>query len=76
MELAVNELFWRNEVTLLSSYAATPDEHRVARDLLAEKKIVVRDLITHRFGLTDIIKGFQLVEQAGESIKVIIEPQK
>jgi threonine dehydrogenase-like Zn-dependent dehydrogenase len=33
-------------------------------------------MITHRFGLADVGKGFELVAKAGESIKVIIEPQK
>jgi len=33
-------------------------------------------MITHRFGIKDIQKGFNLVRDAGESIKVIIEPQK
>jgi L-iditol 2-dehydrogenase len=33
-------------------------------------------MITHRFGLADTVKGFQLVAEAQESIKVIIEPQR
>jgi threonine dehydrogenase-like Zn-dependent dehydrogenase len=33
-------------------------------------------MITHRFPLKDTVEGFRLVAGAGESIKVIIEPQK
>jgi threonine dehydrogenase-like Zn-dependent dehydrogenase len=33
-------------------------------------------MITHRFGLADAQKGFELVARAGDSIKVIVEPQK
>jgi L-iditol 2-dehydrogenase len=74
--LSVNELFWRNEVTLTSSYAATPQEHLQALSLLSTRKIPVSQMITHRFGLDRIQEGFRLVAEAGESLKVIIEPQK
>jgi threonine dehydrogenase-like Zn-dependent dehydrogenase len=33
-------------------------------------------MITNRFGLDEIQKGFELVEKAGSSLKVIIEPHK
>jgi threonine dehydrogenase-like Zn-dependent dehydrogenase len=33
-------------------------------------------MITHRLSLAETGRGFQLVEQAQESIKVIIYPQK
>jgi threonine dehydrogenase-like Zn-dependent dehydrogenase len=33
-------------------------------------------MITHRFPLKDALAGFRLVAEAGESIKVIVEPQK
>lgn len=74
LELPINEFFWRNEVTLLSSYAASPEEHLGALELIRAKKVRVGDMITHRFGLKDIQKGFKLVAEAKESIKVIIEP--
>lgn len=74
--LPVNEFFWRSERTLVSSYAANPREHIEALKLIKEKKVKVKDMITHRFGIKDIQKGFNLVRDAGESIKVIIEPQK
>ncbi|MBU1887832.1 MAG: alcohol dehydrogenase catalytic domain-containing protein [Candidatus Omnitrophica bacterium] len=76
LELPINEFFWKNEVTLLSSYAANPKEHLDSLELIKERKINVKDMITHRFRLKDIQKGFKLVAEAGESIKVIIEPNK
>ncbi len=76
MELNINDIFWRNEVTLTSSYAANEAEHLQAIDLINSKKINVKDMITHVFGLKDIVKGFNLVEEARESLKVIIEPQR
>lgn len=72
--LPINEFFWKNEVNVLSSYAGTPKEHLEALELIAKKKVDVNDMITHKFGLNDIQKGFDLVREAKESIKVIIKP--
>ncbi|MCX5715595.1 MAG: zinc-dependent dehydrogenase [Candidatus Omnitrophica bacterium] len=72
----INELFWRNEVTLISSYAATPQEHLRALSLIARRMIKVDEMITHRLALDEIQKGFKLVAEAKESMKVIIEPQR
>jgi L-iditol 2-dehydrogenase len=46
----------------------------MAMELIRQKKVNVRDMITHRFPLAETLKGFRLVEEAGESLKVIIEP--
>jgi len=74
--LSVNEFFWKNEVTLTSSYAASPQEHLDALELIRDKKVNVKSMITHCLGLNEIQKGFKLVSEAKESIKVIIEPQR
>jgi len=74
IELDVNKVFWKNEVTLTSSYAASPDEHRKALELIADGKINVKDMITHRLLLEKAAEGFKLVAEARESLKVIIEP--
>ncbi len=74
IQLPVNQIFWRNEITLTSSYAANYHEHVVAMELIRQKKVNVRDMITHRFPLVETLKGFRLVEEAQESLKVIIEP--
>ncbi|UCB57739.1 MAG: zinc-dependent dehydrogenase [Candidatus Omnitrophota bacterium] len=74
--LSINDVFWRNEITLTSSYAATPAQHLEALELLSQGKINVKDLITHRFDLDKIKEGFRLVAEAADSLKVIIQPQK
>lgn len=74
--LSVNKFFWKNEITLVSSYAANPQEHRDALRLIHDKKVNVKDMITHRFGLDEIQKGFDLVSKPRSSIKVIIKPQE
>jgi len=45
-------------------------------ELLAAKRIEVRDMITHRFPLARVGEGFRLMEAAADSMKIIIEPQK
>lgn len=72
--MPLNRLFWRNEITLTSSYAADYREHTIAMELIRQRKVNVLDMITHRLPLSEISKGFRLVESAQESIKVIIEP--
>jgi L-iditol 2-dehydrogenase len=74
--VSMNDLFWRNEVTLTSSYAGSPEDHREALKLISSRKVDVRDMITHRLSLKDAGIGFKLVAEARDSIKVIIEPQK
>lgn len=72
--LPVNDLFWRNEITLTSSYAANYNEHMTAMELIRQRNVNVRDMITHRLPLTETAEGFCLVERGEESIKVIITP--
>lgn len=72
--MPVNDLFWRNEITLTSSYAANYQEHVIAMELIRQGKVNVNAMITHRLPLSETVKGFQLVEDAGDSLKVIIEP--
>ncbi len=76
LPVPVNDIFWRNEVTVLSSYAGSPADHVEALGKIDSKKVKVCDMITDRFGLTDTAKGFKLASEARESIKVIIKPQK
>lgn len=72
LPLSINEIFWRTEVTLLSSYAGSILDHRVALELIRAKRVNVGDMITHRFELRDIMKGFELTAKAGKSLKVLI----
>lgn len=74
--ISVNDLFWRNEVTLTSSYAGSPADHVMALELIRARRVRVREMITHRLGLAETGRGFQLVANAGDSLKVIVEPQR
>ncbi len=68
------EDFWRNELSVVSSYGAAPVDLEEALLLIKDKKINVRDMITDRVGLEDIRKGFKIAGEAGESLKVVVVP--
>ena len=74
--ISINNLFWRNDITLTTSYAASPADYTAALELIRAHSVRTREMITHRLGLAEAGLGFQLVADAQNSIKVIIEPQR
>ena len=68
--------FWNKQVKMVSTYAGAPKDIAEAIDLIKSKKVKVKDMISHRLPLSEVGKGFQLVAEAQDSIKVIIEPQR
>ena len=73
--LSLNEVFWRNDITLTTSYAGSPADYQTALELIRAGIVSVDQMITHRLILVETGLGFQLVARAQDSIKVIIEPQ-
>jgi L-iditol 2-dehydrogenase len=76
VSFSVTDLFFRNDITITTSYAGAPADHFAARELIWTHRVPVRDLITHRLGLAETGQGFQLVAEAKNSIKVVIEPER
>jgi L-iditol 2-dehydrogenase len=74
--ISLNDVFWRTDVTLTTSYGASPYDYQTALDIIRAGTIPVRQMITHRLPLAEAGPGFHLVAEAGDSIKIIIEPQK
>ena len=74
----LNDIFWRNDVTLTTSYAGSPADHLAAMKMISAGRLQVGDMITHRLGLGEVGLGFQMVAnpQDYNALKVIIEPQK
>jgi L-iditol 2-dehydrogenase len=66
--------FWTNEIKIITSYYTSPRDIQTALSLIASGRVAVKDMITHRLPLEEIGKGFRLVADAGESMKVIIRP--
>jgi len=67
---------WNKQIKMYSTYAGAGSDIEEAIDLLRLKKVKVADMITHKLSMDDILKGFKLVADAKESMKVIIEPHK
>ncbi len=68
--------FWRNEITMRTSYGAAPADLEQSLAYLAAKRLNVLDMITHRLSLAEAAEGFRLVASAGNSLKVILEPNR
>ncbi len=68
------EDFWRNELSIVSSYGAAPVDLEEAMELIRNGTINVKDMITDRVRLEDIQKGFKIAGGAGNSLKVVVVP--
>jgi L-iditol 2-dehydrogenase len=66
--------FWTRETRIITSYYCGPTDIVAAINLIESETIKVDDMITRRLALQDIAKGFQMVMEGKESIKVIIKP--
>jgi L-iditol 2-dehydrogenase len=75
LSVPLNE-FWRNEIKLMPSYGNSPLDATVAIELIRSGRMPVGKMITHRLPLDKAGYGFRLVAEGGESLKVIIEPQR
>jgi len=74
----INELFWRTEITLTSTYAGSPGDCVTALDLIKAGNIPVEKLVTHRLSMKEATGAFEKVSMPGdhECVKVIVEPQR
>ena len=68
--------FWNDGISLLSTYGGSPFDITTAIDLIRAQCLPLREMITHRLPLKETGLGFQLVAEAKDSIKVIIEPNR
>jgi L-iditol 2-dehydrogenase len=74
----INDLFWRTEITLTSTYAGAPADCVTALKLIREKAVPVLRTVTHRLPMADGPHGFHMVSAPTEHdcIKVVIAPQQ
>lgn len=72
----VNDIFWRTEVTLTSTYAGGPSDCQASLNLIRSGSIPVGKLISHRLPLEKGAMGFRAVSNPVKNncIKVVIEP--
>src|SRR5207247_6506368 len=68
-----NDLFWRTDLTLRTSYGASPADYESALQLIQTGRVVVRDMVTHRLGLSEAAAGFRMAAEADESLKILLD---
>jgi L-iditol 2-dehydrogenase len=68
--------FWTKEMRIITSYYCGPPDIVDAIKRIESGEIGVDDMITHKLPLKDTAKGFQLVMDGNESLKVIIKPNE
>jgi L-iditol 2-dehydrogenase len=68
--------FWNDGITLLSTYGGSPFDLTTAIELIKAQRLPLLEMITHRLPLAETGLGFQLVSDAKDSIKVIVEPHR
>jgi len=67
---------WANGTNLVHSYAGPPADMQIALDLIAARRVDVAGMVTHRLGLAETQQGFDMVIEGGDSLKVVVEPQR
>jgi len=75
LEIPFND-FWWSGVKTVTSYAASPSDLALALELIRAGRVNVKDMVTHRIPLAETQEGFRMVEEAKDSIKIIVEPHK
>ena len=76
VSVSVNDVFFQNDATLTTTYAAAPANLASALELIGTGSVRVGEMITHRLSLAEAGLGFKLTAEAQSSLKVIVEPQR
>jgi L-iditol 2-dehydrogenase len=61
-----------NEISIIPSYSAGPDDTREALRLISEGVIKAENFITHRFRIENTLDAFMMTANAGDSLKCMI----
>jgi L-iditol 2-dehydrogenase len=66
--------YWRDEISVLTSYAGSGEDLKESLGLIRDHKVRVGDMVTHRLPLAQAGLGFELTASGRDSIKVILDP--
>ena len=66
--------FWRDEVSIRTSYGAAPADISRAVELIKGRRVRTSEMVTHHFPLAEAQQAFKMVASAGESLKVVVNP--
>ena len=70
IDLDLNKVF-TNEIKIIPSLAASDHDTKKALDIIANNRIDVKSIITHRFRLEESNKAFEVAHR-GEGMKIVI----
>lgn len=71
--LSLNQLFWRKELTMVSSYGAGNVPFSRALQLIESGDFRADELITDCVPFASVQQGFDIVANPGDSLKVVLE---
>jgi L-iditol 2-dehydrogenase len=63
---------YSNEITLITSYAASDNDTKLALKLIDNSSIDVKQLITHRYNIADSSNAFEHAHKGSDCMKIII----
>lgn len=66
--------YWRDEISVITSYAGSGKDLRESLALIRDKKVRVGEMVTHRLSLAEAERGFALAAGGVDAIKVILDP--
>jgi len=61
-----------NEISIISTYAASKDDVEQAFDLISKKLVNVEQLITHQYPLSELNQALRHAQSGNNSMKIII----
>lgn len=73
MPLTLNQLFWRRELTMVSSYGAGDVDLARGLELMERGVVDGEAMITHSVPLTEVQRAFGVVTDASDSLKVVLD---
>ena len=65
-------IIYSKEITLITSYAASDNDTKSALKLIDSSSVDVKQLITHRYNISDSAKAFEHAHKGSDSMKIII----
>ncbi len=71
LQIDPNELYFK-DITLTTSYSCGPDDTKEALRLIEKGLIRAEHVVTHIFRIEDTRKAYQMVADAGDSLKALI----
>lgn len=70
-KIAQSKMHYR-ELSLTTTRCYSSNDFKTAIDIMASGKVDFSPVITHEFSIDDIAEGFQLMQNQGESLKILI----